>query len=59
MNFCLCGAEAGYLHAADCPRPLYRCSESQQEKWERDRQALKQEATNDLDPVHPDRPRRG
>lgn len=40
MNFCLCGAEAGYPHAADCPRPLYRCSDSQAARWHADRAAL-------------------
>lgn len=39
MNICICGREAGYPHAADCPRPLFRCSETEMKKWYAEREA--------------------
>jgi hypothetical protein len=41
-NFCCCGAQAGYPHRADCPRPLYNASDAQFEAWEKDWLALVQ-----------------
>lgn len=40
MNICMCGTQAGYPHTQDCPRPLYRGSEADQEQWERERASL-------------------
>jgi hypothetical protein len=41
MNFCMCGAEAGYGHASDCPFPLFNCRDpKRQEQWERAREQL-------------------
>ena len=37
-QFCLCGAQPGYLHAADCPYPLFRATEQQAQQWEANRQ---------------------
>lgn len=39
MNICMCGQQDGFGHALDCPRPLYRGTEAQQEAWGRDRDA--------------------
>jgi rubrerythrin len=41
FQICLCGAAPGYQHAADCPRPLYRASSTEELKWEAERAALK------------------
>lgn len=40
MNFCLCGAEAGYPHVHTCPRPLYRCSQQQEAAWQAEHERL-------------------
>lgn len=40
MSICLCGAEAGYPHAPDCPYPLFRGSGQQENEWSAARQAL-------------------
>ena len=40
MNICMCGAEDGYPHADDCPRPLFRGSEEDQRRWRREHQEL-------------------
>ena len=37
MNICYCGTQAGYPHDPDCPRPLYRATQQETEKWERER----------------------
>lgn len=31
---CYCGAQAGYPHDAACPRPLYRASDADAERWQ-------------------------
>lgn len=41
-NFCLCGTQAGYLHKADCPYPLYRADEKEQVTWDKARRKLHQ-----------------
>jgi hypothetical protein len=33
INICLCGAEATYPHADDCPYPLYRYGERAARRW--------------------------
>ena len=33
MNVCLCGAEARYPHAQDCPYPLYKATHAQYLAW--------------------------
>jgi hypothetical protein len=33
MNFCLCGAQAGYPHAHDCPFPYFANDPKQVHKW--------------------------
>lgn len=33
MNICMCGSEATYPHAPDCPFPYYGMSEKLQQKW--------------------------
>jgi hypothetical protein len=33
MNICMCGAQAGYPHNVNCPRPLYRGSAADEAKW--------------------------
>jgi hypothetical protein len=33
-SICYCGAEAGYPHREDCPRPLYRANEREEIAWE-------------------------
>ena len=40
-QWCLCGAEAGYPHASDCPRPLYRAGGEQAERWRVERQKVR------------------
>lgn len=40
MNFCLCGAQAGYPHHPTCPYPLFRCTEQQEDEWLAKRAAL-------------------
>ncbi len=42
MSFCMCGAQASYPHESDCPRPLYRGTESMEHQWRLDREALRQ-----------------
>ena len=44
MNICLCGAEATYPHAADCPWPQYRCTDAQADRWQEARAALRDSA---------------
>lgn len=39
LQVCLCGAQAGYPHFADCPRPLYQCSAEEEAKWCAEREA--------------------
>ncbi len=39
FQICLCGTQPGYQHAADCPYPLYRCTEKEEDKWEDARKA--------------------
>ena len=39
MNICFCGSEEGYPHATDCPRPMFRGSVKDAEKWEQERRA--------------------
>lgn len=41
MNICLCGSEAGYPHAHDCPRPLFRCGEAEEARWLAERERLR------------------
>lgn len=46
FQICLCGAQPGYPHAADCPRPLFgsfELSNPQLIQWEAERAALKSE----------------
>lgn len=33
MNLCLCGAQASYPHHPACPRPLFRASERDEDRW--------------------------
>ena len=33
MNFCMCGAQAGYPHDPLCPFPLFRGSGEQEQDW--------------------------
>jgi hypothetical protein len=37
INICLCGAQSGYPHDIDCPRPLYRATVRQEKDWEHER----------------------
>lgn len=32
-NFCMCGVQAGYPHYAECPYPLFRGTEQDEQKW--------------------------
>jgi len=32
-NICMCGAQAGYMHAADCPFPLFVADPVRAETW--------------------------
>jgi len=41
VNICLCGAQAGYPHAEHCPRPLYRCTDAQADRWAREAEAMR------------------
>ena len=36
MNICMCGAQAGYLHDRDCPRPLFKGSMADEQRWTKD-----------------------
>lgn len=47
MNLCLCGAQDGYPHYPDCPYPLFRATEAQEETWVNCYEAIKakQQAT--------------
>lgn len=40
FNICMCGAQAGYQHAHDCPYPLFRGTAAQEEAWDKAREAL-------------------
>lgn len=40
MQWCMCGAQAGYPHERDCPYPLFVCGHAGAAKWEQDRAAL-------------------
>ena len=34
FNLCLCGAQASYPHAAECPYPLYNCRDDKRaDEW--------------------------
>ena len=35
MNICMCGVQAGYPHAPNCPYPLYHGTETQYAAWRR------------------------
>lgn len=39
FQICMCGVEPGYLHALDCPRPLFNATEAQADRWEQEREA--------------------
>mgnify|MGYP001603300692 CR=1 FL=1 len=43
INLCMCGAEASYPHAADCPRALFNApvGSLQEETWIADRERLR------------------
>ena len=41
MNICMCGTQASYPHAPDCPYPLFRGSQADQKAWESARQQLR------------------
>ena len=40
VNICACGAEPGYIHAQDCPFPLYRGDKKIVDKWYDERKKL-------------------
>lgn len=33
MNICLCGSEAGQLHAVDCPYPQFNSTDLEARAW--------------------------
>ncbi len=33
FNTCYCGSQASYPHSHDCPYPLFRASEREEDKW--------------------------
>ncbi len=39
-NVCMCGAGAGYRHAATCPYPIYRGTVEMEDKWLAEEQKL-------------------
>jgi hypothetical protein len=39
MNICMCGSQAGYPHASDCPKPLFRATTAQEDAWWNEREA--------------------
>ena len=41
FQVCLCGAEPRYVHAVDCPRPLYRATDAQETTWLRERESMR------------------
>ena len=42
MNICMCGYQPGAAgHAVDCPYPLFRGSEADERKWERERDLVR------------------
>lgn len=51
FNLCYCGSAAGYPHAADCPYPLFRATESEEDRWFAAREAL---ADRTAEPRPPD-----
>ena len=46
-SVCYCGASASFPHAWDCPRPLFRGSESEVRRWEAARADLRWAAARD------------
>lgn len=46
-QLCLCGTQAGYPHAFDCPRPLFRATAAQEDGWMAERAALREQITDD------------
>lgn len=52
VNICLCGAEAGYPHDRDCPRPLYLASDSAAEQWEKEYEAKRQARLAEEEKLH-------
>jgi len=38
VNICYCGTQAGYPHRDECPRPLFRATPAEEERWELERQ---------------------
>lgn len=45
-DFCFCGATAGCQHRADCPRPLFRASESEAASWTAARARKREQIAN-------------
>lgn len=43
FQICCCGAQPGYPHRADCPRPLFNATDAQFEQWEKEWLALREE----------------
>lgn len=41
LNLCLCGAQDGYPHDTDCPRPLFRATTADAQRWRDDRDAIR------------------
>jgi len=42
MNVCMCGAQAGFSHAGDCPYPLFRGGAASEQKWLAARDAIRE-----------------
>ena len=42
MQVCLCGTQPGYRHEPDCPYPLFRGSDTQQDMWYAAREAARE-----------------
>ena len=47
MSICACGAGAGYIHAVDCPYPMFFDSDSQWAKWTEARELVRQQQAKD------------
>ena len=48
MSICACGAAAGYIHAVDCPYPMFFNSDSQWAKWTAARVLVRQQQAKDV-----------
>lgn len=49
FSVCLCGAQAGYQHRADCPFPMYRDFPPKRVvRWAEEREAIRQIAAAQL-----------